>query len=189
MRRRQRKALAAWEADTRQVATETARGLALDLYRQRDRGVTPYTVGVVLEPGETAWAEVPACFRAGPEPPPSLPDSPPPPIFTWLVTSARVVGRLGDDRLYGWRWDNMLGCRVDLRPGTERISLDPRGASGPLVWSGPGVAPLAVATVYHLHGPQALVDHPGLLPLRGPSRPAGYMNPSRSEAPGGAPQQ
>lgn len=29
-----------------------------------------------------------------------------------------------------------------------------------------GIAPLAVTAVYHLHGARALVDHPGLAPLR-----------------------
>jgi len=167
MRRRYRKALAAWETATRSHATEAARTLALDLYHHRDRGVTPYTVGVVLDAGETVWAECPAHFHY---PGMAIPTGPgsdlPPPVWTWLVTSGRIVGRLGDDRLHGWRWEHMVGCRVDLGPGHERVGLDPRDGCGPLIWSGSGVAPLAVAAIYHLHGPRALIDHPGLSALR-----------------------
>lgn len=167
MRRRERKALTAWEADTRRLATDTARQLALDLYHQRDRGVTPYTVGVVLDPGEVPWAECHTHFAHGSNAAAAaVPGDPTPPVYRWLVTSARVVGRLDHDRLYGWRWEHMLGCRVDLTPGGERVGLDLRDAPGPLIWSGPGVAPLAVVAIYYLHGATALVQHPGLTELR-----------------------
>jgi hypothetical protein len=35
-----------------------------------------------------------------------------------------------------------------------------------LTWYGPGVAPLAVAAVFLLYGAAAMIDHPGLAPLR-----------------------
>ncbi len=35
-----------------------------------------------------------------------------------------------------------------------------------MVWKGPGITPLAVVAVWHLHGPQAMIEHPGLAVLR-----------------------
>jgi hypothetical protein len=35
-----------------------------------------------------------------------------------------------------------------------------------LIWTGPAVAPLAVAAVFCLYGARAMIDHPGLAPLR-----------------------
>jgi hypothetical protein len=81
------------------------------------------------------------------------------------VTSARVVGRLADDRLHGYRWERAVGARVDLTPGREVVSLDIE-SEPTLIWTGPAVAPLAVAAVFHLYGALAMIDHPGLAPLR-----------------------
>jgi hypothetical protein len=82
-----------------------------------------------------------------------------------LVTSDRVVGRLADHRLYGYRWEHAVGARVDLTHGSEVVALDID--SGPaLVWSGPAVAPLAVAAVFRLYGPIGVIEHPGLATLR-----------------------
>ena len=61
----------------------------------------------------------------------------------------------------------MVGARVDLTPGREAVALDFEGHST-LLWSGPGVAPMAVAAVFHLYGPVAMIEHPGLAPLRVP---------------------
>jgi hypothetical protein len=164
-KRKEEKALARWEAKAREWATDAARDLALDLYHSRDTGTRSYRIGVVLDPGEKVWAEVPLRFsldwvaaaKPGHQGQPS--------IRPWLVTSARVVGRLADDRLYGYRWERMVGARVDLSPGREAVSADIEGQPT-LVWSGPGVAPLAVAAVFHLYGPVDMIDHPGLAPLR-----------------------
>jgi hypothetical protein len=59
-----------------------------------------------------------------------------------LATSARVVGWLEDDRLYGWRWENVLGCRADLSVQDGNLTLDVSSAAGQeqLQWSGPHVA-------------------------------------------------
>jgi hypothetical protein len=59
----------------------------------------------------------------------------------------------------------MVGCRLDLTPGREIVPLD-LDCQSPLVWTGPGVAPLAVAAVYWLHGPLAMIEHPGLALVR-----------------------
>ena len=81
------------------------------------------------------------------------------------MTSARLVGRLADDRLHGYRWEKAVGARVDLTPGREVVSLD-IDSEPTLIWTGPAVAPMAVAAVFHLYGPLAMIEHPGLATLR-----------------------
>ena len=81
------------------------------------------------------------------------------------MTSDRVVGRLTDDRLHGYRWERAVGARVDLTPGREVVSLDIE-SEPTLIWTGPAVAPMAVAAVFHLYGPIGMIDHPGLVTLR-----------------------
>ena len=161
-KRNERKALARWEDDTREWAHQTARELVLAMVGGQRVTVNPYVIGVVLDPGERVWAECPARFLEE-----NLPlDCPTtPPIRPWLVTSDRIVGRLGDDRLYGWRWENVRGCRVDMSASAEYVTLDLDDRSR-LDWTGPGVAPFAVAAVYRLHGREALLDHPGLTSIR-----------------------
>jgi hypothetical protein len=83
----------------------------------------------------------------------------------WLVTSNRVAGRLQPDILRWWEWDQVIGVQVDLTLGRERVCLDIDG-SKPVYFDGPGVAPLAVAAVYRLHGPLAVIEHPALAVLR-----------------------
>ena len=165
--RKQRKAFARWENDTRDWAHRTARNLVLSMVSGQPTPVTAYGVGVVLDPGEQVWAECPLRFRQE-----RLPADGPavPPVRAWLVTSDRIVGRLGDDYLYGWRWEHVRGCRVDLSLQAEHVALDV-GDSFRLDWTGPGVAPLAVTAVYRLHGRQALLDHPGLSSIRPGTRP------------------
>lgn len=161
------KALQAWEDETRVWATGTARDLALALYRSTPTATRPYGVGVVLDPGETAWSEVPVRFNrdwVGPTVPGQA--VPAGAIRPWLVTSARVVGRLGDGHLHGYRWETMYGVRVDLTPRHETLAVDVDGEPS-LQWTGAGLAPMAVAAVFHLYGPLAMIEHPGLAPLRG----------------------
>ena len=102
-KRRDAKALARWEEETRQWATATARNLALDLYYERQTPIQPYGVGVVLDPGEKVWAEQPVRFNLDWVPAFNVREQPHPAARSWLVTSARVVGRLTDDRLHGYR--------------------------------------------------------------------------------------
>jgi hypothetical protein len=164
-KRKDAKAVARWEHDTRQWATDAGRDLAVDLYYDRDRYARPYGVGVVLDPGEKVWAEVPLRFNLDWMPPIKPGDQVPLPVRSWLVTSGRVFGRLADDRLYGHRWESAVGVRVDLTAGREVVSLDIEGQPT-LAWSGPGIAPMAVAAIFHLYGPGAMIEHPGLAPLR-----------------------
>jgi hypothetical protein len=164
-RRKDTKALARWDNEARQWATATGRDLALDLYHNRETAALPYGVGVVLDSGEKVWAEVPVRFNLDRPPLIKTGELAQPLVRMWLVTSSRVVGRLTDDRLHGYRWEWAVGARVDLTPGREVVSLDIDGEPT-LMWSGPAVAPLAVAAVFHLYGAPAMIDHPGLAPLR-----------------------
>lgn len=168
-KRKRARDLARWEADIRTWALHAARDLAMALYYDRDTGSRPFRVGVVLDADEGVWVETPLCFS--PDVPTTtvhgkrVPTLRPPERRPWLVTNHRVVARLGDDRLHGWRWEHIVGCRVDLTPGRELVALD-LDCQTPLHWSGAGVAPLAVAAVYRLHGPLAIIEHPGLALIR-----------------------
>jgi len=166
-KRKDARALAHWEDEARQWATATARNLALDLYYDRQTAIQPYGVGVVLDPGEKIWAEVPIRFNLDCTSHVTSGEHQQTALRSWLVTSARVVARLGDDRLHGYRWEKVVGCRVDLTAGRELVSLDV-DSEPTLVWTGPAVAPVAVAAVFHLYGSLALINHPGLAALRVP---------------------
>jgi hypothetical protein len=120
-------------------------------------------VGAVLAPDEQVMAEIPAQI---------VPDvwggasDGVPMVRPWLVTSERILGRLADGRLAEWQWRHMVGCRVDLTPGSELVSVDLTDGSI-THWTGPGVAPLAIIAIARLHGPLSLLDYPGLARLRG----------------------
>jgi hypothetical protein len=164
-KRKQAKALTRWSHEARQWATATGRALALDLYFNRETQLRPYEIGVVLDPGEKVWAEVPVQFNLDWTLPGKVGLAVEPAVRPWLVTSDRLVGRLADDQLYGYRWERAVGVRVDLTPSREVVRLDIEGEPT-LVWSGPAVAPLAVAAVFHLYGPIGVLEHPGLVTLR-----------------------
>jgi hypothetical protein len=118
-KRKDAKALARWEAEAREWATNTARDLALDLYHSRETATTPYHIGVVLDPGEKAWAEVPVRFNLDWPVPVEPWRQGRPAVRSWLVTSARIVGRLADDRLHGYRWEKMVGARGGSDAGSR----------------------------------------------------------------------
>ena len=52
-----------------------------------------------------------------------------------------------------------MGVRVDLAPGREAVNVDIE-SEPTLMRSGPGVAPMAVAAIFHLYGPAAMIEHP-----------------------------
>lgn len=171
--KRQRKRLARWERGTRRWATSAAKTLAIDLYQDNEPAVTPYTVGVVLDAGEKPWVQITARCSFDRPTPTTDPGSLLPPLTDWLVTNKRIVGRYADGVLLGWRWEWIVGLLTDLTPGNEYVHLDSRKEGYPprADWTGPGVLPLAVAAVYHLYGVKALLDHPGLAPIRAVTRP------------------
>jgi hypothetical protein len=166
-RRKDAKALVRRDDGARQWATATGRALALDLYFNRETATLPYGVGVVLDAGEKVWAQVPVRFNLDRTPPVTPGEHTQPAFRSLLVTTNRVVGRLADDRLHGYRWDKAVGARVDLTPGREVVSLDIDIESEPtLIWTGPAVAPVAVAVVFHLFGSLAMIQRPGLAAVR-----------------------
>jgi hypothetical protein len=61
-KRKQRKAIAQWETETRTWATCTARALILAICGGEPIPVNPYRVGVVLDLDEQAWVECPLRF-------------------------------------------------------------------------------------------------------------------------------
>jgi hypothetical protein len=172
--RQQKRELARWETATRQWAADSGRRLAIDLHHGHELLIQPYTVGVVLwtSRNEHVWGQVPA--RCSEDTPltvrrgqPRRGDPPPQPRITdWLVTSQRIVGRLYPDTLCWWEWSTIVGVQVDLTAGAEYVQLDPPLPNRPVRWYGPGVAPLAVAAIFHLHGSTAVVEHPGLAAIR-----------------------
>ncbi len=164
-KRKDAKALARWNEEARKWATAAGRDLALNLYFNQESIFRPYAVGVVLDPGEKVWAEAPIQFNLDWTTSGKAGQPMEPAVRPWLVTSDRVVGRLADDQLYGYRWERSVGARVDLTPGREFVRLDVEDEPT-LIWSGPAVAPLAVATVFHLFGPIGMLEHLGLVTLR-----------------------
>ena len=97
----------------------------------------------------------------------------------WLVTSARLVGRLPrTGELLSIPWASITGLEVDLDAGMVRIQT----ANGwRCVLSGPGIAPIAVAGVAACHGVAALVEHPGLAGVRAPALPTDPASTGRAE--------
>jgi hypothetical protein len=150
------------EARIREQASAVARQLAVALSSGTAVGPTPYSVGLVLEPGEQVWAQVPA--RCSADAPAKPGDEKGPRRETdWLITNQRIAGRFYEETLRWYTWAGCVGCQVDLTPGREFVGLDFPGLPGPVQWRGPGVAPLAVAAVVQLH---AALEHPGLGVLR-----------------------
>lgn len=152
-----------WERRNRAVAVEQARRLAMSLYRGTAIEARPYTLGLALGPGEVVWAETWA--RCSLDRSLASTDPSQLPFSCWVATNRRLVGRLSTGTLTGWVWEQILAYRADLTPGKEWAQIDPKDRP-PVVWHGPGVAPLAVILVAQVHGVVALLEHPGLAPLR-----------------------
>ncbi len=155
------------DEQTRSWAVRAARTIVHCLCAGEVVPATPYNIGLVPEPGEQLWIEVPA--RLLNELPPVLVGqtiATPPPIRSWLCTSTRLAGRI-DDQLVAWRWTQFVGCRISLEPGSEAVALDSSDGTC-LTWAGPGLAPLAVLAVWQLFGIDGLIGHPGLAFVRQP---------------------
>ena len=90
-------------------------------------------------------------------------------LSCWAITNKRLVGRLSSGLHTGWTWDQIGAYQADLTRGGEYASVVVDGR--PTLFYGPGVAPLAVALVWQLHGAVALLEHPGLAALRVQAKP------------------
>lgn len=156
--------VAKWERRNRAVAVEQARRLAMSLYHGTAIEARSYTLGLALGPGEVVWAETWARCSFDRSPAAST-DPAYLPLSCWAATNRRLVGRLSTGVLTGWVWEELLAYRVDLTNGREWAQIDPKDRP-PVVWYGPGVAPLAVILTAQVHGVPALLEHPGLAALR-----------------------
>jgi len=156
------------ERCNRAIAIDQARRLAMSLYHRTAIEGRSFTIGLALERGETVWAET--WVRCSLDRPAWQVDPSRLPLSAWLATNHRIVGRLTTGQLVGWGWGDIVGCRADLTARKEWAQIDPKD-SPPVVWHGPGVAPLAVALVAQVHGIVALLEHPGLAPLRVTAKP------------------
>lgn len=156
--RHKRKVTQRSAADQR-AAFADARELALEL-----AGVnTPFTIdamaaGLVLEHGELGRRVAGLWLRMRLNGTWSQPG--------WsqvLITDRRLLVRLHTGELISLWWGALVGFESDLERG--HVVLD-FGDGRPRLLSGPAVALVAVAGVARLYGPEALLAHPALEPLR-----------------------
>jgi hypothetical protein len=137
--------------DARALAIEIARG---EPFARFD----PMNAGVVLQPGETVYRQVPLWIRVQQE-------------GRWaeasyadvLVTDMRLFCRFARGGLSLLWWNGVVAIDVDLT--MEQVVID-YGDGQPVSLSGPWVVPVAAAGVAAIYGIQALVDHPALTLLR-----------------------
>lgn len=142
--------------------------LARAIIEDRPDPLAHLAAGVILKPGEHAWAQARTrlAVRSGPadwtvSTPVSWPDHG---EMEWLITNRRLVGRLpaNSEMLSLW-WTGVAGADIDLRH--DRIVLN--GINGwTSMLAGPAVAPIAVAFVAMCHGNEALLVHPALRCIR-----------------------
>ena len=146
-------------ARDRAMAYHDARALAIELARGEPTArFDPMTVGVVLQPRETVYRQVPIWIRVQNE-------------GRWadasfaavLVSDMRLLCRFATGRLSSLWWSGVVGLNVDL--AAEHIVLD-YGDGQPVGLSGEQVGPVSVAAIASIYGAKALVTHSALAPLR-----------------------
>ena len=145
-------------ADQR-AAFVDARNLALEL-----AGISaPFTIdamaaGLVLEQGEHGRRMVGLWLRmrlGGTWSQPSWSQV--------LITDRRLLVRLDTGELVSLWWGALVGFEADLEKGNVVLDF---GDGHPRLLSGPAVALVAVTGVGRLYGPEAMLAHPALAPLR-----------------------
>jgi hypothetical protein len=149
-------------ARDRHTAFHDARRLALDLVRgQSSFPFDPMQAGVVLQPGEIAYRQLPAMFNQltgyglfGWTEPVSV---------TVLLTDQRAFIRWPGGSLISLWWSSVHGFEANLH--NERLILD-YGDGKPKCLSGPTVAVIAVAGIAAIYGVDAMLRHPAIAPLR-----------------------
>ena len=143
----------------RTEAYHDARALAIELARgEPSTPFDPMAAGVVLQPGETVYRQVPLWIRVQQD-------------GTWaaasfadvIVTDLRLLCRFATGQLSSLWWRGVVGLHVDL--AAEHVVLD-YGDGQPVGLAGQRSAPIAVAAIASVYGAQALVGHPALAPLR-----------------------
>lgn len=210
-RRRRRRETARWEQQNRDALIQQARRLAIALYHGAVIEVATYHSGIVLQRGETLWAET--WCRCSLDEDPSDLDQSWLPLSCWAITNRRMVGQLFSGQHIDWAWDRIEACQANLVRNGEWASVvvgvqqqqQPNQTDVDIIWAkhpttgedvpvitdaalqtsapqapddkqtvyfyGPGVAPMAVALVFKIHGVVALLQHPGLAPLMVPRTP------------------
>ena len=137
--------------DARALAIELARGVPSARF-------DPMVAGVVLQPRETAYRQVPIWIRVqqdGRWADASLADV--------VVTDLRLLCRFGSGSLVSLWWSGLVGLCVDL--AAENIVLD-FGNGEPVNLAGAQVAPLAVLGIASVYGKESMLAHPALASLR-----------------------
>jgi hypothetical protein len=85
-----------------------------------------------------------------------------------LITDRRLLVRLDTGELVSLWWGSLVGFEADLQQGHAVLDF---GDGHPRSLSGPAVALVAVAGVGRLYGPEAMLAHPALAPLRNSQDP------------------
>jgi hypothetical protein len=146
-------------AADRRAAFADARNLALEMAGMSPSfAIDAMAAGLVLEQGEFGRRMAGLWLRLRLNGMWSLPG--------WsqvLITDRRLLVRLDTGELVSLWWGSLVGFEADLEKG--HVVLD-FGDGRPRLLSGPAVALVAVAGVGRLYGPEALIAHPALAPLR-----------------------
>jgi hypothetical protein len=146
-------------ARQRTEAFHDARALAIVIARgEPSARFDPMKEGVVLQPGETVYRQLPIWIRVqenGRWAEASYADV--------IVTDQRLLCRFATGRLSSLWWCGVVGLNVDI--ATERIVLD-FGDGQQVCLSGHPVASVAVAGIAAVYGMEAVLTHPALSPLR-----------------------
>jgi hypothetical protein len=137
--------------DARALAIELAQGVPATRF-------DPMTAGVVLQPGEVVYRQLPIWIRVQQN-------------GCWaeasqanvVVTDGRLLFRFATGHLASLWWSGILGLSADV--AAEHIVLD-FGDGQPVNLSGPRVVVLAVAAIASIYGAQAMLTHPALASLR-----------------------
>lgn len=160
--RKRRRQLAQWEAATRAHACESARNLTLQIVSGKPTGIKAYDIGVVLKPGEIVYQRAPARFQPIARNRIEWVDRD---VVDWAITSHRIVGRLpSSGQIEDIEWKDIAAVTADLT--SEWLALDGLYNGWRALLTGPAIAPIIVAAIASCHGPEALIDHPALNPLR-----------------------
>jgi hypothetical protein len=142
--------------DARALAIELARGVPSVRF-------DPMTAGVVLQPGETVYRQLPIWIRvqqAGRWADASF--------ANMLATDLRLLCRFATGRLSSLWWSSLVGMHIDL--ATDHIVLD-YGDGQPVNLSGAPVPSVAVVGITSVYGAEAMLTHPALASLRSHGHP------------------